>query len=81
VPKGVEPALSRSVISATAKYLYQLLIFCMTAFEDLALLRAFLCIIECGSISAAARRGCQTSGTGGAGDQWSSRVLWGWKRL
>jgi len=49
----------------------------MTAFEDLALLRAFLCIIECGSISAAARRGCQTSGTGGAGDQWSSRVLWG----
>ena len=27
----------------------------MTAFEDLALLRAFLCIIECGSISAAAR--------------------------
>lgn len=29
---------------------------CMTAFEDLALLRAFVCIVECGSISAGARR-------------------------
>jgi DNA-binding transcriptional LysR family regulator len=28
----------------------------MTAFDDLALLRAFVCIVECGSISAAARR-------------------------
>ena len=28
----------------------------MTAFEDLALLRAFVCIVECGSISAGARR-------------------------
>jgi DNA-binding transcriptional LysR family regulator len=28
----------------------------MTAFDDLALLRAFACIVECGSISAAARR-------------------------
>jgi hypothetical protein len=52
-----------------AKYLYQLFIFCMTAFEDLALLCVFLCIIECGSVSAAARRGCPASGTGGAGDR------------
>ena len=28
----------------------------MTAFDDLSLLRAFVCIVECGSISAAARR-------------------------
>ena len=28
----------------------------MTAFDDLALLRAFVCIVECGSISAGARR-------------------------
>lgn len=28
----------------------------MTAFEDLSLLRAFVCIVECGSISAGARR-------------------------
>src|SRR5712672_1404535 len=28
----------------------------MTAFEDLSLLRAFICIVECGSISAGARR-------------------------
>src|SRR5881394_2231310 len=28
----------------------------MRAFEDLNLLRAFVCIVECGSISAAARR-------------------------
>ncbi len=28
----------------------------MTAFEDLTLLRAFVCIVECGSISAGARR-------------------------
>src|SRR4051794_26475641 len=28
----------------------------MTAFEDLCLLRAFVCIVECGSISAGARR-------------------------
>lgn len=28
----------------------------MTAFEDLGLLRAFVCIVECGSISAGARR-------------------------
>lgn len=28
----------------------------MAAFDDLALLRAFVCIVECGSISAAARR-------------------------
>ena len=28
----------------------------MTAFDDLSLLRAFVCIVECGSISAGARR-------------------------
>ncbi len=28
----------------------------MRAFENLALLRAFVCIVECGSISAGARR-------------------------
>jgi DNA-binding transcriptional LysR family regulator len=28
----------------------------MTAFDDLSLLRTFVCIVECGSISAAARR-------------------------
>src|SRR6476620_11294087 len=28
----------------------------MTAFEDLSLLRAFVCIVECGRISAGARR-------------------------
>src|SRR5215469_10896979 len=28
----------------------------MTAFDDLALLRSFVCIVECGSISTAARR-------------------------
>ena len=28
----------------------------MRAFEDLRLLRAFVCIVECGSISAGARR-------------------------
>src|SRR6478735_3989310 len=28
----------------------------MTVFENLSLLRAFVCIVECGSISAAARR-------------------------
>ena len=28
----------------------------MTAFDDLALLRAFVCIVECGIISAGARR-------------------------
>ena len=27
----------------------------MTAFDDLSLLRAFVCIVECGSISAGAR--------------------------
>lgn len=35
---------------------YQLYTFCMTAFEDLSLLRAFISIVECGSISAGARR-------------------------
>ncbi len=28
----------------------------MSAFDDLSLLRAFVCIVECGSISAGARR-------------------------
>jgi DNA-binding transcriptional LysR family regulator len=28
----------------------------MTAFDDISLLRAFVCIVECGSISAGARR-------------------------
>ena len=28
----------------------------MTAFDDLSLLRTFVCIVECGSISAGARR-------------------------
>jgi DNA-binding transcriptional LysR family regulator len=28
----------------------------MTEFDDLSLLRTFVCIVECGSISAAARR-------------------------
>lgn len=36
--------------------LYQLYRKCMTAFEDLSLLRAFISIVECGSISAGARR-------------------------
>jgi len=44
------------MFSVAAECAYRLFIYCMTAFDDLSLLRSFVCIVESGSISAGARR-------------------------